>query len=85
MQAFVALAAAATENLSPGQAPGSGSSGNTPPSPSSGAGSGTGTSGTEGSTTSSGPAQQTANVASGLSSQSFFGLGAAAVAALVML
>ncbi|CAO2652528.1 Nn.00g008110.m01.CDS01 [Neocucurbitaria sp. VM-36] len=85
MQAFVALAAAATENLSPGQAPGSGSSGTTAPSPSSGSGSGSGTSGTSGSTTSSGPAQQTANVASGLSSQSFFGLGAAAVAAMVML
>lgn len=89
MQAFTALAANAAENLSPGQAPGSGSAGNTPPSPSAsgGSGSGSGTSGTEGATgtASSGPAQATANVAHGFSSQSFFSLGAAAVAAFAML
>ncbi|KAH7401181.1 Cupredoxin [Pyrenochaeta sp. MPI-SDFR-AT-0127] len=84
MEAFVALAASATENLSPGQAPGSGGSagGNTPPSPSSGSGT---AGGNDASGTGSGPAQATANVAAGLSSQSFFGLGAAAVAAIAML
>ncbi|KAF1947538.1 Cupredoxin [Clathrospora elynae] len=44
MAAFIALAATASENLSPGQAPGSsgGAAGKTPPSPSSSAGAGTG-------------------------------------------
>jgi plastocyanin len=88
MQAFVALAAQAPENLSPGQAAGSGTQ-NTPNSPSGPAG-GNSPSGTNGGNTppspaGSGPAQQSANVAPGFSSQSFFGLGAAAIAAFAML
>lgn len=91
MQAFSALAAQAPENLSPGQASGSGSTGNTPPSPSAGGGAagGDGTQGGAaggGSGTSGGnPAQATANVASGVSTQSFFGLGVAAFAAVMIL
>jgi hypothetical protein len=99
MSAFIALAAQASENLSPGQIAGSGSSGaagNTPISPSAssgagaGAGSGAGASGTEGtagasSTTSSGPAQVTANSASGLSTQSFVGAMVAVGAAFALL
>ncbi|OAL56336.1 hypothetical protein IQ07DRAFT_496748 [Pyrenochaeta sp. DS3sAY3a] len=81
VEAFVALAASAPENLSPGQAPGSGSPGNTPPTPSGGSG----TSGSDPSGTGTGPAQQTANVAAGFSSQAFFGLGAAALAAFALL
>jgi hypothetical protein len=96
MQAFSALAAKATENLSPGQAAGSGS--NTPSGGAGGAGGAGGSgsnspSGTTGGNTpvspsgSSGasPAQQSTNVAAGISTQSFFGLGAAAAAAFVML
>ena len=82
MSAFTALAAQASENISPGQAAGSGSGaggaggsspsgttpGNTPIAPSGNA-----------------PAQQSANVAPAVGSQSIFGLGAAAVAAFAML
>ncbi|KAI4942630.1 hypothetical protein J4E91_010025 [Alternaria rosae] len=91
MEAFVALAAQAAENLSPGQAAGSGgASGNTPTSPSAGGGANSGTSGTSGGaagggasgTASGAPAQQTANTAaSGFSAQSFIGAAAAAIAA----
>tara|TARA_R110002003_G_scaffold244_7_gene17484 strand:+ start:25292 stop:25546 length:255 start_codon:yes stop_codon:yes gene_type:complete len=84
MQAFIALAATASENLSPGQAAGS-QSGNTPPSPSGTSPSGTSGGNTPQSPSGSSPAQQSANVAAGISSQSFFSLGAAAVAAFAML
>jgi hypothetical protein len=93
MAAFTALAAQAPENLSPGQAAGSGGS-----NPSGGAGGAGGAGGSTPSGTTGGntpiapsgaaganPAQQSTNVAPGLSSQSFFGLGAAAVAAFAML
>ena len=82
MQAFVALAAQASENLSPGQAAGSGSgaAGISPDSPSGGA-----AGNTPPTPTASGPAQNTANAAPALVGQSFFGLGAAAVAAFAML
>jgi hypothetical protein len=81
-QAFTALAANAAENLSPGQAAGSGSGTGTTP-PSSGA-SGSPTSGNGAPGTPNTPAQNTANAASALSSQSFFGLGAAAMAVLAL-
>ncbi|KAF2827881.1 Cupredoxin [Ophiobolus disseminans] len=83
LTSFTALAASASENLSPGQQAGSGASGNTP--------SGTVPNGggvasnTPPSPSGSSPAQNTANAAPIVSSQSFFGLGAAAVAALAML
>lgn len=83
MQAFVALAAQATENLSPGQAAGSGATGNTPLSPSGTTPDAAGN--TPPAPSGSSPAQATANVAPGLNTQSFFGLGAAAVAAFAML
>jgi hypothetical protein len=95
MQAFVALAAKATENLSPGQASGSGS--NTPSGGAGGSGgSGSGSSSPSGTTggntpvspsgaNGANPAQQSTNVAAGISTQSFFGLGAAAAAAFAML
>jgi hypothetical protein len=89
MQAFTALAANAAENLSPGQASGSGTgtgttggSGTGTSSPSGSSGSPTLGSGASGTTT--GPAQNTANAAPVLSSQSFLGLGAAAMAALAL-
>lgn len=86
MQSFVALAAAATENLSPGQAPGSSASGNTTSPPSAGDETGSGTSGSDTSdTVDNAPAEQSANVASGLGSRLFFGLGAAAAVAVVLL
>ncbi|KAF1844285.1 Cupredoxin [Cucurbitaria berberidis CBS 394.84] len=99
MQAFIGLAAAAKDNLSPGQAAGSSSGGNTPPSPSSGSGASPGNADTSGSagaggagagagaasSTGASPAQQTTNAAPGLSSQSFLGLGVAVAAAFVML
>ncbi|KAF9695386.1 hypothetical protein EKO04_006540 [Ascochyta lentis] len=82
MQAFSALAAKASENLSPGQAAGSGGTG-TGTSPSSGSsGSPTLGSGASGSITNS--AQNTANAAPVLSSESYFGLGAAAMAILAL-
>ncbi|USP80265.1 uncharacterized protein yc1106_07539 [Curvularia clavata] len=92
MQAFTALAAQATENLSPGQGAGSGGSaggsnggvGNTPTSPTSGNGADAGGAGgaggsASGSGTSGAPAQAT-GAASTLSSQSFVGVAAAVVA-----
>lgn len=87
MAAFTALAATAPENLSPGQAAGSGAAGgNTPQGPS---GTNGGAGGAAGNTpptpSASSPAQNTANAAPVLISQSFFGLGAAAVAAIAML
>lgn len=85
MQSFVALAAQATENLSPGQAAGSGSgNGNTPTTPDSPNGGANGGN-TPPSPTGPSPAENTANVAPIISSQSFFGLGAAAFAAFAML
>ncbi|KAH7080932.1 Cupredoxin [Paraphoma chrysanthemicola] len=84
MQAFIALAANAAENLSPGQAGGS-QAGNTPPSPSGTSPTGTTGGNTPQSPSGSSPAQQSANVAAGISSQSLLGLGAAAVAAFAML
>ncbi|KAH8728053.1 Cupredoxin [Phaeosphaeriaceae sp. PMI808] len=85
MQSFVALAARATENLSPGQAAGSGT-GNTPNGPGGNSPSGTTPSGnTPQSPSGSSPAQASSNVAPVLSSQSFFSLGAAAIAAFAML
>ncbi|KAJ4362654.1 hypothetical protein N0V95_001362 [Ascochyta clinopodiicola] len=82
MQAFSALAAKASENLSPGQAAGSGSGTGTT-SPSSGSSeSPTLASGASGTTSS--PSQNTANAAPVLSSQSFLGLGAAAMAVLAL-
>ncbi|KAL1598879.1 hypothetical protein SLS60_008022 [Paraconiothyrium brasiliense] len=95
MNAFKALAAGATENLSPGQAPGSGTQagagtgtntgGNT--ASSSAAAGGAGGAGTGASSTdSSAPAQQTTNAASNtFGSQSLFGLTLGAVAAIVLL
>ncbi|CAI9630372.1 hypothetical protein GT037_006217 [Alternaria burnsii] len=92
MSAFVALAAQATENLSPGQAAGSGgATGNTPTSPSAGGGANSGTDSTSGgaaggasSSASGAPAQATANVAAGgFSPQSYVGAAAAVVAAVV--
>jgi hypothetical protein len=93
MQSFISLAAQASENLSPGQASGSGSGTQNNPSGSNGGNGGSGgnsPSGTTGgnlpiSPSGSSPAQQSANVASSFSSQSFFGLGAAAIAAFAML
>lgn len=91
MEAFTALAASAPDNLSPGQASGSGSSGNTPPSPSAGGGAAGGDGTTNGGaggaasgTAGGNPAQATANSASGFSTQSLFSLGVAAFAAVVM-
>ncbi|KAL5385562.1 hypothetical protein DPSP01_004677 [Paraphaeosphaeria sporulosa] len=99
MSAFKALAASATENLSPGQAPGSGTQsgsgtgtnngGGAAQSSSAaggagGAGAGAGTGAT--STDSSAPAQQTTNAASStFGSQSLFGLALGAVAAILLL
>ncbi|KAF1914607.1 Cupredoxin [Ampelomyces quisqualis] len=77
MAAFVALAAQAPENLSPSQAAGSGSGGASP--------SGTSPSNTPISPSGANPAQQSTNAAPVISSQSFFGLGAAAVAAFAIL
>ncbi|KAH9869938.1 hypothetical protein J1614_006859 [Plenodomus biglobosus] len=91
---FTALAATAPENLTPGSASGSGSSsnssaGNLPISPSAGGGAAAGGAGGAGaaasSTVGSAPAEATANVASGITSQSFIGLGAVALAAFAML
>lgn len=91
---FTALAATAPENLSPGSASGSGSSsnssaGNLPISPSAGGGAAAGGAGGAGaaasSTVGSAPAEATANVASGITSQSFISLGAVALAAFAML
>lgn len=86
MSAFKALAAVASENLSPGQAPGSGSAAQS----SAGAG-GAGATGTEtvaggaASTSSSNePAQQSTNAA-GRVSQSLFGLAVTALAAFLVL
>ncbi|KAH6644736.1 Cupredoxin [Boeremia exigua] len=89
MQAFSALAAQASENLSPGQSSGSGGSGSGSASPSgSGAASGapgsTPTLGAGASGTIPNPAQNTVNAAPALNSQSFFGLGAAAFAVLAL-
>ncbi|KZM20353.1 uncharacterized protein EKO05_0006887 [Ascochyta rabiei] len=82
VQAFTALAAKASENLSPGQAAGSGSGTGTT-SPSSGSsGSPTLGSGASGTSTPS-PSQKT-NAASVLSIQPFLGVGAAAMAALAL-
>lgn len=87
MQAFTDLAAKATENLSPGQASGSGTSGGSgtgTTSPSAGSsGSATSGNGASGTLTNS-PAQNTANAAPVLSSQSVFSLGAAALAVFAM-
>ncbi|KAJ4315984.1 hypothetical protein N0V94_005676 [Neodidymelliopsis sp. IMI 364377] len=86
MNAFTALAANAAENLSPGQAAGSSTgsgSGTGTTSPSSGS-SGSPTLGSGASGTSTSPAQNTANSAPVLSSQSFFSLGAAAMAAIAL-
>ena len=97
MSAFTALAAKATENLSPGQAAGSGTgtggsgtgSGTTGGS-GTGAGSsaagasGTATLGAGASGTTSAPAQNTANAAPVLGSSSLVSLGAAALAALAL-
>ncbi|KAL6706050.1 hypothetical protein ACN47E_006152 [Coniothyrium glycines] len=87
MDAFVALAAQASENLSPGQAPGSGAAGNTPPSPSSGSGAGSGGPGSDGasSTASGGAAQATANAAAGTSAQAVFGGVVAVVVGVLVL
>lgn len=87
MQAFTALAANAAENLSPGQVAGSGTNGTSgsgtgTTSPSGSSGSGTVDSGATGTSTS--PAQSTANAAPVIGSQSFLGLGVAAVAALAL-
>jgi hypothetical protein len=92
MQAFTALAAQAPENLTPGQS--SSSSGGNSGSGNGGAGgsdSPTGT--TPGGNTpispsganGANPAQQSTNAAPVLSSQSFFGLGAAVAAVFAML
>ncbi|KNG44003.1 extracellular serine-rich protein [Stemphylium lycopersici] len=91
MAAFAALAAEATENLSPGQAAGSGgASGNTPTSPSAGSGADSGTEGGAAAggasgTASAGAPENTANGAPGLNAQSFFGAAAAVAAALAVL
>lgn len=94
---FTALAATAPENITPGSASGSGSgsgsgsssngsTGNTPPSPSAGSGAAAGGADGAGSgTADSAPAQATANIASTLSSQSIFSLGAVALAAFALL
>ena len=86
MQAFTALAALATEYLSPGQAPGSGT-GNTPPSPSGGSGGSGGNGGGSGGGSNTGPnsPQQSTNSAPALNGQSFFGLAAAALVAFLVL
>lgn len=86
MQAFTALAAQAAENLSPGQASGSGTTGGSgtgTTSPSSGS-SGSPTLGSGASGTITSPAQNTVNAAPALGSQSLFSLGAAAVAVLAL-
>jgi hypothetical protein len=92
MSAFVALAAKATENLSPGQAAGSGSGSTGGAGGAGGAGGNTPSGTTPGNTpiTPSGanganPAQQSVNAAPVLGTQSFFGLGAAVAAAFAML
>ncbi|EUC49491.1 hypothetical protein COCMIDRAFT_33129 [Bipolaris oryzae ATCC 44560] len=96
MQAFTALAAQASENLSPGQPAGSGGiTGNTPTSPSAGNGAnsgngqggaaggngaGAGAGAGAGSGTGASPPQTTTSNASGLGSQSFISVAAAFVA-----
>ena len=84
MAAFTALAAQASENISPGQAAGSGSG-----SGAGGAGGSSPSGTTPGNTpiapSGNAPAQQSANAAPVVGSQSVFGLGAAAVAAFAML
>jgi hypothetical protein len=94
MEAFTALAAKATENLSPGQSSGSSGSGSGSGSSSgsgsgsssgSGTGSGSPTSSISATASVSAPAQNTVNAAPGVSPQSFFGLGAAAMALLAVL
>jgi hypothetical protein len=89
MAAFKQLAAAAPENLSPGQAPGSGTGVQSPaPGASESAAAGGGATQTAGgvATTSSAndPAQQTTNAA-GRVSQSFLGLALSIIAAFLVL
>lgn len=88
MQAFTALAAQASENLSPGQAAGSGgSAGNLPPTPSGTSPGGTNGGGNNapGSSAGASPPQQSTNDGAALGQQSFFSLVAAALVAFAML
>jgi len=95
VDAFKGLAAAAAENISPGQAPGSGAAASGAPGAAASSGAGgaggiaaTGTAGAAASGTTSSasnPAQQTTNAAPMLNGQSAFGLGLGALVALFML
>jgi hypothetical protein len=95
VDAFKGLAASAAENLSPGQAPGSGAAASGAPGAAASSGAGgvggvapTGTAGGAASATTSSasnPAEQSTNASPMLNGQSAFGMGLGALAALFLL